>query len=588
MALKYPDIIESANTTETGFPIARADQISGARVFETTEELLAVYDYILSPSGNNTDNDALGFTAYITSEDKFYYLVDWNNRRSSEGWKETGGSVEPQVQTDWSQNDTEALDYIKNRTHYISQEEVTETLLDNAEIRQDCNSYMIGDTAYSFTGFYNGYAPTAEDEGVLFRVSVTDCDDLVLCDNLEVRAQVMSVPQENEGVVEFVEQVCIPFYGDPTLTNPTGLAAGFSANSQLFFVSNLSEYEPYGKQPFTATLIKVTQEEEVQKLDEKYLPETTKYQGDWEQDDETTSSYILNKPAIKSGIGTNSIEEGGTAIAYGDYSHAEGEGSSRDVTLTYVSVGVFELEADMTWTANSVVRYNDEFYKIESATYDETNDKTTLNIPALEVTEDAVVEFFDGIASGNYSHTEGNGIASGECSHAEGYAVVASGDMSHAEGVSTTASATGSHAEGNTSTASGNYGHAEGNNTVASGDTSHAEGSHTTASGNGSHAGGYQTIANSLRQTVFGTFNVADNGTATTKGQYIEIVGNGTAEDARSNARTLDWDGNEVVAGTLTIGGSSGIVFKKADSGQLLISLDGGTSWNTVTLTPVS
>jgi hypothetical protein len=31
-------------------------------------------------------------------------------------------------------------------------------------------------------------------------------------------------------------------------------------------------------------------------------------------------------------------------------------------------------------------------------------------------------------------------------------------------------------------------------------------------------------------------------------------VGNGNAIDARSNARTLDWQGNEVLAGKLTIG----------------------------------
>jgi len=31
-------------------------------------------------------------------------------------------------------------------------------------------------------------------------------------------------------------------------------------------------------------------------------------------------------------------------------------------------------------------------------------------------------------------------------------------------------------------------------------------------------------------------------------------VGNGTAEDARSNARTLDWSGNETLQGSLTLG----------------------------------
>lgn len=35
---------------------------------------------------------------------------------------------------------------------------------------------------------------------------------------------------------------------------------------------------------------------------------------------------------------------------------------------------------------------------------------------------------------------------------------------------------------------------------------------------------------------------------------YAEICGNGTADNARSNARTLDWSGNEALAGSLTLG----------------------------------
>jgi hypothetical protein len=48
---------------------------------------------------------------------------------------------------------------------------------------------------------------------------------------------------------------------------------------------------------------------------------------------------------------------------------------------------------------------------------------------------------------------------------------------------------------------------------------------------------------------------VADTaGSASARGDYVEIVGNGTADNARSNARTLDWSGNEVLAGSLTVG----------------------------------
>ena len=36
-----------------------------------------------------------------------------------------------------------------------------------------------------------------------------------------------------------------------------------------------------------------------------------------------------------------------------------------------------------------------------------------------------------------------------------------------------------------------------------------------------------------------------------TRGKYAHIVGNGTSRDNRSNAHTLDWDGNAWYAGTL-------------------------------------
>lgn len=146
--------------------------------------------------------------------------------------------------------------------------------------------------------------------------------------------------------------------------------------------------------------------------------------------------------------------------------------------------------------------------------------------------------------------------ASGICAHAEGVSTEASGNGSHAEGGTTLASGTGAHAEGGYTTASGQGAHAEGGQTTASGTLSHAEGSGTLASGSCSHAEGSATIANHENQHVFGEFNIADDSTAATiaRGNYIEIVGNGTSEVNRSNARILDWSGNESLAGSLTLG----------------------------------
>lgn len=139
-----------------------------------------------------------------------------------------------------------------------------------------------------------------------------------------------------------------------------------------------------------------------------------------------------------------------------------------------------------------------------------------------------------------------NNIASGEYSHAEGNSTTSSGEYSHAEGKETTASGSTSHAEGQSAVASGHYSHAEGYNTTASGSTSHAEGNFTTASGKYSHAEGYYTKASSSYQHVQGKYNIED-----TTNTYAHIVGNGASITARSNAHTLDWSGNAWYAGSV-------------------------------------
>ena len=167
-----------------------------------------------------------------------------------------------------------------------------------------------------------------------------------------------------------------------------------------------------------------------------------------------------------------------------------------------------------------------------------------------------------GTTIGTCSSAEGyNGTASGDISHAEGVLTTASGMCSHAEGAATTATKSYAHAEGNGTHATGISSHAEGQSTTASGSSSHAEGNYTTASGDYSHAEGDHTTATHYAQHVFGIHNILDESTnpASEKGTYVEIVGNGTDGKNLSNARTLDWQGNEVLAGDLTINGNQSV-----------------------------
>lgn len=162
--------------------------------------------------------------------------------------------------------------------------------------------------------------------------------------------------------------------------------------------------------------------------------------------------------------------------------------------------------------------------------------------------------FADSSACGA-SHAEGYKTrATGKYSHAEGYNTVASEGASHAEGTNTNATGWGSHAEGCGTISACDYSHAEGYSTKANRNMSHAEGNSTIAEGVGAHAEGNTTIAGSDYQHVQGKYNIADY-----NNKYAMIIGNGTgsSSDRRANALTVDWGGNQTIAGELYIKNSS-------------------------------
>ena len=158
-------------------------------------------------------------------------------------------------------------------------------------------------------------------------------------------------------------------------------------------------------------------------------------------------------------------------------------------------------------------------------------------------------EGYCSLTKGNYSHAEGASQAIGECSHSEGNSSIASGQFSHAEGFNTQSKAIGSHSEGEHTQANAEGAHAEGKGTIANGGYSHAEGDATEANEIASHAEGRGTKASAPFQHVEGKYNIVDD-----FGDYAHIIGNGESDTARSNALTVDWNGNLWIAGGLTFG----------------------------------
>lgn len=326
-------------------------------------------------------------------------------------------------------------------------------------------------------------------------------------------------------------------------------------------------------------------------------------------------SSNLGPYSMAEGINTDSTAlcshaEGFMTKASGNYAHAEGNTTEASSTSSHAEGDHTEASGMHSHAEGNMTKASKDNAHAEG-------------YHTLASGNGSHAEGFYANATVSYAHAEGsNTNATGYSSHAEGRSATSSGDYSHAEG-NGTASGHYSHVEGGGNTASGHCSHAEGgkysvdpNNgmvstlgNIASGIGSHAEGILTQANGEASHAGGYYTVVASNYQTAIGKYN--DNSSS----NAFEI-GNGTGDDARSNALTVDWSGNVDISGGLVsdgaiissdtiqahdgreiFGGTSGSVLlqhKDANNAEdfriqfyidsnghpaLRGSLDGGTNW---------
>jgi hypothetical protein len=289
-------------------------------------------------------------------------------------------------------------------------------------------------------------------------------------------------------------------------------------------------------------------------------------------------------------LGKYSHAEGSNTIAYGNTSHTEGASttthSSNSHAEGYKTVSGFSDDLTIsdelltTWgtTLEDITSINDgsapnahsegaNTYAIGTCTHSEGNSSVAIG-------SHSHAEGYHTVAIGDNSHSEGIGSkALGDYSHAEGFYTQSTNAQSHAEGYSSIASGLGSHSEGYfiPTQNNGNLGdiytqaigegsHAEGTGCIANGLSSHAEGYNTQAISHYSHSSGIGTIANGEAQTTIGRYNLSDE-----NNQYAFIIGNGTKETnedtnentiTRSNALTIDWNGNTFIMGNLSVEGT--------------------------------
>lgn len=292
--------------------------------------------------------------------------------------------------------------------------------------------------------------------------------------------------------------------------------------------------------------------------------------------------------------GTASHAEGNKATAFGNYSHAEGLNTTARGKSSHVEGSGTTSDGDsahaegMTTTAGGDGAHSEGHTTTAAGNYSHAEGLTSAALGNYSHAEGqqttasnaaAHAEGGNTIAGGVRSHAEGsNTKATGTVSHTEGESTVADNTAAHAEGRFTTASGEAAHAEGGSTTASGYYSHAEGSSTTASGDYSHAEGSGTKAKAKYAHAEGLNTEANynahaegqetkadAMASHAEGIGTVAYQNGQHVEGRYndyqsdvykkyLHVLGNGTSDAERSNAHTIDTDGNAWFAGNVTVG----------------------------------
>lgn len=396
----------------------------------------------------------------------------------------------------------------------------------------------------SFFTYMNMHPDLMHDvkfDGVLYKLKLQLVDRLIFLGNAHI-----GIPDLDDTGEPFV--IAFDLHG------------GESSDVYVIFMTTL------GADEYTVSVSRT--DTVITKIPKEYLPDDisggSSVQPDWNQTDSTASDYIKNKPNIREQVQSDWNQIDTTAKDYIKNKPNISEQVQADWNQTSTTAKDYIKNKPTIIGKTSVNQYGSALGEVFNNYSDNAANGFYSHAEGTETT-----------ASGDHSHAEGwKTKATNDSCHAEGSSTEATGYVSHAEGSNTKASEQYSHAEGTYTKAMGKYSHAEGGNTVALGQWSHAEGAYAKANGNRSHAEGWSTEADgeashaegqgtkasSKFQHVEGKFNIKD--TAET---YAHIVGNGSSDNSRSNAHTLDWSGNAWYAGTVE---GTAMIVKSSTSGS--------------------
>lgn len=428
---------------------------------------------------------------------------------------------------DWNQNDETAVDYIENRPFYTT-DPVDTVIFEEQEV-----------TDFSEVNGYYAKFDVSIDKEFDDNNTYTVIFDGVTYKNLTSSNKIIGSQDGDFSVYPF--QIYQYYWSGPIIR---------------IYVSNTDTS--------TSHTICITEHDvDIVELDEKYIS----YKPGLKV---TGKTFTINGEEVTAGNGAEIFNGYASNVATGEYSCAIGVGT--------VASGARSCARGLNTTASAG----------QSSSEGQATTASGMNSHAegSHTTSSGFTSHSEGnetVASGNNSHSEGNQTeAKGNASHAEGNVTCAEGDYSHTEGYYSYSKGLASHAEGGNlqsdgklvlskytvskdltgldedltiryTTAYGIQSHAEGSQSLAYGYSSHSEGHQTKALGDYSHVQGVNTVAASNYQYVSGKYNTID-----VENKYAHILGNGESDSARSNAHTLDWDGNAEFAGDVIANGCGG------------------------------
>lgn len=270
--------------------------------------------------------------------------------------------------------------------------------------------------------------------------------------------------------------------------------------------------------------------------------------------------------------------EDGTTIAHLGYDYGAAQTAGSEALTPYYSLGtrLAVTDADAYSSSNT--------YKIGDIC--QYNNKLYVCMTDITVAEAWTSAHWTEAKIGNWSTAEGvKNVAMYLC-HAEGTNNKIFGNNNHGEGVqnvitrnASAGAVGGSHVEGYKNIVDAGYAHAEGTENIVKKNAGHVEGRGCVVEAFGGHAQNEYTIVGSNYQTAIGKYNIKDSSNV-----YALIIGNGSSS-ARSNALTVDWDGNLTLKGHSSSVGtvktayltSAKSVATGTDTNLCSVSLEAGT-----------